>query len=158
MPLVGAEQQVMQNYFIGLSVFLAFAYLNPDFEVRLFLVWPVAVKWLAMITGVFIAGAIIAGPMASKLAAAAAVANFFVFFTADIIRRFRGARRRAVARMEAAALAEEPFHRCNACGATDKSDPALEFRYCPDCAGTPCYCEKHIFDHEHITEQAGRDV
>lgn len=154
MPLVGGGGGAMANYFIGLSVFLAFAYLHPNFEILLFLVWPVKVKWLAMISGFFLGGAILAGAAPQKLAALAAIANFLIFFTGDIVRRLRGARRRAVAEMESAAAAEEPFHRCQTCGATDKSDPDLEFRYCATCTGAPCFCEHHIFDHEHVTEQS----
>lgn len=155
MPLLGGVG-MMDNHFIGLSVFLAFAWLYPDFQFLLFFIIPVKVKWLALISWVFIIGTIVVGDLPTKLAASASVANFLIFFTPDIIRRLRGARRRSVARMEAARAAAEPFHRCDACGATDKSDPDLEFRYCPTCVGAPCYCEKHIFDHEHVTEDAGQ--
>src|ERR1035437_2113710 len=35
------------NTFIAGSVFLAFAWLNPDFEILLFFILPVKIKWLA---------------------------------------------------------------------------------------------------------------
>src|ERR1043165_464844 len=38
------------NMFILGSVFLAFAYLNPDFEMILFFILPVKIKWLAFIS------------------------------------------------------------------------------------------------------------
>lgn len=151
MPVVGGGSGVMDNYFIGASVFLAFAYLYPNFEILLFLVWPVKVKWLALLSGFFMAGAVLAGPIPAKLAALAAVANFLIFFTPDIFRRLRGARRQSVRRMEAAAQAEQAMHCCRECGATEKTNPELEFRYCGSCAGAPCFCEHHIFNHEHVT-------
>src|ERR1039458_1082074 len=40
------------NLFVAGSVFLAFAYLNPDFELVLFFILPVKVKWLALLTWV----------------------------------------------------------------------------------------------------------
>jgi hypothetical protein len=38
------------NIFIAGSVFLAFAFLYPDFEILIFFILPVKVKWLALIT------------------------------------------------------------------------------------------------------------
>ncbi|MEX2671766.1 MAG: hypothetical protein WD294_06615 [Phycisphaeraceae bacterium] len=152
LPLFG-DPGLVTNHFLGLSVFLAFAYLNPNFTILLFFIIPVKVKWLALISWVFVGAAVLAGPMGAKLAAVASVANFLIFFSASIVRSLRGKRRESVRRMEAAAAAEEPFHRCTSCGATDKSDPDLEFRYCPTCAGSLCYCEHHIFDHEHVREE-----
>jgi len=43
-------------------------------------------------------------------------------------------------------------HKCTVCGRTDTQFPDLEFRYCSRCAGYHCYCQDHIFDHEHFTE------
>lgn len=158
LPLVGGDG-MMGNGFIALSVFLAFAYLYPRFILRIFLVWPVQVRWLALIAWVFIGITVAVGPVAAKLAAAASVANFLIFFGAEIVRRLRGARRRALARMEAIERAEQPFHECQTCGANDKSHPDLEFRYCDACAGSPCYCEHHIFDHPHVgSEEKGTEA
>lgn len=42
--------------------------------------------------------------------------------------------------------------RCTVCGRTELSNPGLEFRYCSKCAGYRCYCEDHIQNHAHITE------
>ncbi|TGL63577.1 hypothetical protein [Leptospira sarikeiensis] len=39
-------------------------------------------------------------------------------------------------------------HRCYVCGATEVSDPLLEFRYCVDCEDKE-YCEKHLHTHAH---------
>ena len=44
-------------------------------------------------------------------------------------------------------------HRCSVCGRTDVSHPELEFRYCSRCHGYHCYCQDHISNHEHITEE-----
>ena len=38
------------NVFLQGSVFLAFAYLYPDFEMYLFFILPVKIKWLALVT------------------------------------------------------------------------------------------------------------
>ena len=43
-------------------------------------------------------------------------------------------------------------HKCAVCGRTDTDYPDLEFRYCSRCAGYHCFCQDHIFNHEHFTE------
>src|SRR4029077_2272748 len=43
------------NGYITGSIFLAFAYLFPDFQILLFFILPVKVKWLALITWLFFA-------------------------------------------------------------------------------------------------------
>ena len=44
-------------------------------------------------------------------------------------------------------------HKCAVCGRTDTENPDLEFRYCSRCAGYHCFCQDHIFSHEHFTEE-----
>lgn len=147
-----SPEQATINGFLGLSVFLAFAAINPEFEIRLFLVLPVKVKWLAYISWGLIGATVLFGSTASAIAALASVANWFVFFGPELARRARN--KRAVAAKVAASRKPVPFHTCRICGRTDLSDPGLEFRYCDRCAGAPCYCMDHLRDHEHITTPA----
>ena len=55
----------------------------------------------------------------------------------------------SMARARAADDARVPMHVCQICGVTEKSNPQMEFRYCPLCKGTPAYCIDHINNHEH---------
>ncbi|MFP4222781.1 MAG: rhomboid family intramembrane serine protease [Phycisphaeraceae bacterium] len=144
------------NVFIATSVFFAFAYLYPDFQLMLFLIVPVKVKWLAVFTAVMLLMGFLTSDWLTRATIGASVFNFLLFFGPDIFRRLVQGQRRMHRRAEAIAEAEEPFHRCTICGATEKSHPELEFRYCPECEGAPCYCEEHIHDHEHIGERAER--
>lgn len=145
----------VSNLFLGASVFLAFAYLNPNFEMMLFLIVPVRIKWLALLTWAGYAYAIIFDPVPRKLQVLASVANFFLFFGRDLYlsARLKGrAVTKSAARRATARVADEARHRCRICGKTDKTNPELDFRYCSRCAGEQCYCPEHIFNHEHVTE------
>ncbi len=133
----------VDNVFIGMSVFLAFAFLFPDFELNLFFVLPVKVKWLGWLSGAGIAWSVVSGSWPIKLYALASVFNFFLFFGSDIIQIFKSRERRKkhqakMAKIDAE-LKSEPFHKCIVCGATDVTHPDLEFRYrkegaiCSDC-------------------------
>jgi hypothetical protein len=145
----------VSNAFLAGSVFLAFAYLNPNFELALFLILPIRIKWLALFTWLVYAYQLVAGAWPQRLQILAAVGNFFVFFGRDLCLTVRQQRRRTA--REAERVATEIAtggvrHRCRVCGKTDVSNPELDFRYCSKCAGDQCYCPEHIFNHVHVTE------
>jgi hypothetical protein len=141
---------VVTNVFILGSVFLAFAYLNPDFELLIFFILPVKIKWLALIAWIGNIVLFVRGDMATRLQIAAAVATFVLFFGADILRSGRAARRSRAHAAAAKREEAEPRHRCYVCGKTDVSNPELDFRYCSKCAGDQCYCPEHIHNHTHV--------
>jgi len=142
------EEQATVIYLQG-SVFLAFACLYPDFTILVFFILPVKVKWLALLTWIGYAAAFIGGDVMARLLVVASVINFFIFFGRDIL--FRSKVVRDVHRhvKKKAVSGRQPFHTCAACGVTDVSNHTMEFRYCPQCAGTLCYCIEHIAKHEH---------
>ena len=137
------------NQFIDGSVFLAFAFLYPEFIIQIFFILPVRIKWIALITWIFYAGTIILGSWSDKLQVLAAILNFMLFFGQRVFLRARYGMKHMSE--QAAELAEKnkPFHVCAVCGITDKMDRTMEFRYCPDCAGSPGYCINHINNHPH---------
>ena len=142
------------NLFLGGSVFLAFAQLNPDFELLIFFILPVKIKWLALLQWLGYAYMCVVGGWSARLAVLAATGNFLLFFAGDIVERMRSGRRRMA--YQASVFAARPEenearHRCRVCGKTELTHPQLDFRYCSKCAGDQCYCSEHIFNHEHVT-------
>ena len=141
----------VSNIFIGGSVFLAFAWLYPDFTINIFFVLPVKIKWLALLTWLWYGFQLLFGAWPTRLLVLASVCNFLLFFARDLVwmaksgKRRMGWQARQVPRRD-----DTPFHRCTVCGITDKDDPRMDFRYCPDCAGQQCFCPAHIRDHEHV--------
>lgn len=75
--------------YLNLSLFLAFAHLYPNFEVMLFLILPVKVKYMAWLNWALMGFTLIFQALPYKIAAVAAVLNFFVFFGPDIYRTVR---------------------------------------------------------------------
>ncbi len=145
----------VQNGFIGGSIFLAFAYLNPNYVFHLFFILPVKVKWLALLTWLYFGYVMIFGDNVSRLLALASSGNFLIFFASRILADMRGGkrhmegqlRRRATLREAAAA---GPRHRCVVCGKNSDTHPQEDFRYCSKCEGDQCYCEEHLRNHVHI--------
>ncbi len=138
------------NAFILGSVFIAFAYLNPDFELTLFFILPVKIKWLALLAIVLGAYRFAIGSLSIKLQTIAVVTTFLIFFGRDMLSTVRYRQRKMAKAAERAAAEDEPRHRCYVCGKTDKSHPELDFRYCSKCAGDQCYCPEHILNHAHV--------
>jgi len=140
------------NGFLAGTVFLAFAFLNPDFVIYVFFILPVKIKWLALLTWVLYGFSFVTGGWPTRLMVLAATGNFLLFFGRDLVQLARGGRRRMVQQGRAIAArnaAPEPRHTCHVCGKTDLTHPRLDFRYCSKCAGEECYCAEHIFNHVH---------
>jgi len=136
------------NLFIVGSVFLAFAFLYPDFQVYIFFILPVKMKWLALLTWIGYGYQFAVGSWPTRLLVAASIGNFFLFFGKDILRRMKSGNRKMVTKTKDIADAQKAFHRCAVCGITDQSHPSMEFRYCPECGGIG-YCKDHIQNHTH---------
>lgn len=136
------------NVFIGGSVFLAFAFLYPDFVLYIFLILPVKIKWLALLTWIGYAYQVLFGSWSTRLLVLASLSNFLLFFGKDIYWRMKTGKKRMATQVREYSGKKEAFHTCAVCGITDLSHPAMEFRYCPDCGGQG-YCTDHIFNHEH---------
>lgn len=142
------------NAFLGGSVFLAFAFLFPDFQLMLFFILPVKIKWLALLTWIGYGIAFIGGSMMTRLLIVASIANFLLFFWRDILERISLRRRRMTTQIKHFTTAKEPEfrHRCSVCGITEKTHPDEEFRYCSQCSGQHAYCSRHLRDHAHLVD------
>jgi len=142
--------------YLNFSLFFAFASLYPDFEVLVFFILPVKIKWLAVLDALYFVFSIFTSPWPHLLIPVVAVGNYLLFFWQDYIdyfRRQKGYRKRASSFRQGvqAGRAEKKayLHKCCVCGVTDKDDPNLDFRYCSLCTGYKCYCSNHLFTHEH---------
>jgi hypothetical protein len=141
--------------FLQGSVFLAFAFLFPDFQLMLFFILPVKIKWLALLQWLGYFYVLAFGAATDQLVVAAAICNFLLFFGKDIFLRVRAGRRHMAqqAQQIKARKGPPPFHCCRICGITDQSHPDMDFRYCSKCAGGCCYCAEHLRNHEHVVDK-----
>lgn len=69
---------------LNLSLFLAFARLYPNYEILVFLLLPVKVKYLGWINWAIIAFSLIFNPITMKLAALASIINYLIFFSSGL--------------------------------------------------------------------------
>lgn len=145
------------SYFIYLSLFLGFATIYPDYEILLFLILPIKIKYLAMISGGLMLYNLAMAPLFMKIAIALTIGNYLLFFSQDAISTIRHNRRqhaRATAFEKAVTRNEEYRHKCSVCGITDVSNPEAQFRYCtcPKCGEDgKAFCLQHLKEHKQST-------
>ena len=165
-PVVGIENIMtimslyISTYYINMSIFLAFALTFPDSIVLLMFIFPVQMKWLGIIDGLYLVYAFLTGNAFTRIAIGASLLNFIIFFF--IVRRRKlGSPRQ---RMQRAARSREfrdtvrrettprgvSKHKCAICGRTDITNPELQFRFCSKCNGNYEYCNEHLFNHKHV--------
>ena len=77
------------NYYLNMSLFLAFAILNPDFELYLFFIIPIKMKWLALLDGVLLGMSFVGSNWAGRIALLAALVNLLVFFAPQFMDRVK---------------------------------------------------------------------
>lgn len=132
------------NAMLHASLFFAFAWFYPDEVIYIFFILPMKIKWLAWIFAAFLILGFVTGTNSYRAALLAAFSNYFVFFGPELFHQARqrkdvAARRR---RFEVQTRSDsEPLHKCAMCGATELSNPDLEFRVSRD--GEE-YCLPHL--------------
>jgi len=114
------------------SLFFAFARFYPDLVIYFAYILPMKVKWIAWFSAAVLLLQIVVGSTQFRAAAICAMANYLIFFGPGIVRDARQRRdvteRRRRFEMQTREAEAEALHRCAICGATEVTDPNLEFR------------------------------
>lgn len=144
-----SPQLALSSFYLDSSLFLAFAWLYPDFQLLIFFIIPVKAKYIALITWIFYLLTLAQGSWEQRLVVLAAVSNFVIFFGRDVWNRMWSGRARMERNFAVVRKDTKPFHRCQTCGITDKDNPQMEFRFCSKCQGDFEYCTDHLGTHDH---------
>lgn len=139
--------------YLNLSLFLAFAYVYPNFEILLFFFLPVKVKYLSYITWLYLLYSFFTVNFNMKVAIIISLANFFLYFYKDIFNKISNKGHVINNKRNFTVVSKSKnIHKCTICGKTELDDPKIEFRYCSKCAGNHEYCSEHLINHDHIKE------
>jgi hypothetical protein len=129
------------NTFLNLSLFFAFATISPNYEIFLFFILRVRVKYIAWVLAGLFALQFVVLPAPAKMAMAASLANYLVFFLPGLIKDWRTRRTDGLRLAKFRSTEEVTMHRCGTCGRTEASHPELDFRVAAD--GEE-YCTEHL--------------
>jgi len=117
------------NFFLSLSLFLAVATLAPNFEILLFLILPVKMKWVALFSLLLPFLYLVFGPLSAKMMVVMCLGNYLLFFGPSFLRNRMDQRQTANRRARfQSAKTSEALHHCETCDATEISHPDTEFR------------------------------
>jgi hypothetical protein len=132
------------NRMLFTTIFFAFAFFYPEEVIYLFFILPVKIKWLAWVYSGFLILGFLVGTMSYRLGLIVALSNYFIFFGPQMLHHFRHRHEVSTRRKRFDAEShggDETLHKCATCGATEQSDPNLEFRVARD--GEE-YCLQHL--------------
>ncbi len=82
------------SYYVNLSMFLAVAILYPTMQVNFYGIFPIRMKWLALIDLLFLLPGMINGTWGERIAIIVSLANVALFFYDRFIRGIKEAKRR----------------------------------------------------------------
>lgn len=139
------------NLYLNLSLFLAFATIFPDFEIRLFFLIPIKVKWLALIDAGYLVLSFIQGGIGTRAAIIAALANYFLFFAGHLVALLKG--RRLLVRQAARRAEQRPEVRdvdtrtCAICGVKQEDGADIRVCSCEKCGKPRDLCLEHARNH-----------
>ena len=136
--------------FLQGSIFLAFATYFPRFELRLFFILPVQVRWLAYLQALGYGITIVAAEWNYKLMTIAALGNYIIFLLATALDESDGKEaKNSVGSQASQSESESATPHMRSCGLNSNQQPDMDFRYCSQCGGEHAYCSEHIRNHEH---------
>jgi membrane associated rhomboid family serine protease len=150
------------NIWLNTSLFFAFATIFPDYEILLFFIIPIRVKWLALLTAAGVGYYVVIGDNGMRAAIAVALVNYFLFFGMHLLALAKGQRlqmKQAVRRTAMRAdrpRDEEPEDPrvkakgrvCAICGKAQEDGADIRVCNCEKCGGVPReLCLEHARSH-----------
>lgn len=135
------------NGYLYASIFLAFAYLFPDYQLYIFFVIPVKVKWLALLMWLGLFASFIFGSISTKVLILISIGNFLLFFGKEISFILISKLHFVSAKSGQIRDSHQAYMKCSVCGATEHDRKI--FYYCHKCVPETCFCEDHLKGHIH---------
>ena len=141
------------NLYLNTTLFFAFATLFPDYQLTLYLIIPVRVKWLALLSlGALVLEAVF-GSWGHRAGILAAMSSYFVFFGGTLVQklRARGARVSGGA-VELGRSSSKPVEKvsvraCSSCGSLESEGADIRVCSCEKCGIPTLFCLEHARKH-----------
>ena len=144
------------NFWLNTSLFFAFATIFPNYEILLFFIIPIRVKWLALATVALLGWVLIDGDNGTRLAIAVAFANYLLFFGGHLLALARGqqlqfsqAARRSKFRPPPREVERERADEraCAICGKKQSEGADIRVCSCEKCGSPRELCLEHARNH-----------
>lgn len=140
------------NLYLNTSLFLAFATLFPNQQVTLYLLIPVRVKWLALLSLGLLGFSFVTGSWGTRAGILAALANYLLFFGPTLVALARA--RKTVTASEGRRVSMRPApepvaapRACGTCGVTAADGADIRVCSCAKCGVPTTFCLEHARNH-----------
>jgi hypothetical protein len=137
------------NYWLNLSLMLAFGTLFPDEEIWFFFIG-IPAKWLAMLDAVYMVYGFVTGDWAQRAGIVAAMSGYLLFFSGtlfDVLRRRNLVVRQAARRAALGPTPDVAPRVCAMCGASQAEGADIRVCSCAKCGGPRSLCLQHARNH-----------
>jgi membrane associated rhomboid family serine protease len=145
--LTSSEQK---NYWLNLSLMLAFGTLFPDEEIYFFFVG-IPAKWLALVDAGYMVLGLVRGDWPERAAILASTSAYFLFFSGTLLALLRSRNlqvRQAARRASMGPPAKAESGRvCAICGARQDDGADIRVCTCAKCGGPRSLCLEHARNH-----------
>jgi membrane associated rhomboid family serine protease len=142
------------NFWLNTSLFFAFATIFPTYEILIFFIIPIRVKWLALLTLALVGYYFVVGDVGAKAAIAVSFINYLLFFTGHLVGLARGqklqmrqAARRTAFRPEPVREEKVSSRACAICGVRQDDGADIRVCSCEKCGGPRELCLEHARSH-----------
>lgn len=151
--LFGAQGATLSGVYRRIGV-LGVCHAQPEFQIVVFFILPVKIKWLALLTWSTYGFLLLFGDWLTRMLILASISNYLVFFGRDIALRMRSGRWRMERQAREFSRRNETAHRCVLCGVTEKERPDMTFRYCTQMRRNALLLPRtHQKNHEHVPQE-----
>jgi hypothetical protein len=140
----GQSDGNVSPFYLNTSLFFAFATVFPNVQVYVMMIFPVRIKWLALVSLALLLLVVLMGDWLEKIAITSSLLNYIVFFFPSAVSGARQRKQVRGRRMKFTAdsvRSDEPLHQCVVCKRTERDDADLEFRVS---ANGEEYCLEHL--------------
>jgi hypothetical protein len=139
------------NWALNLSLLFAFATVLPDYEIFLFFILRVKIKWLALLSAAFVVFEAVVGTWPARAALLAAFGNYLLFFSSHLwtLARGQGVQMRQRQRREAArpSTTLTGGRSCAMCGKKEADGADIRVCTCERFGGPKTLCLEHARNH-----------
>jgi membrane associated rhomboid family serine protease len=140
------------NFWLNLSLMLAFGTLFPDVEFSFYFLFPIKAKWFAIVDAAYVAYSLATGDASTRAAILAALSGYFILCGGSLNAMLRGRNLQVRQAARRASLAPAPSsatgtRTCAICGASEADGTDIRVCSCAKCAEPRTLCLAHARSH-----------
>ncbi len=135
-------------YSIYTSIFIAFAFIHPNYVIHLYAILPIKAKYIGFFSWLYILyNIVIDDRLDAKLQFGIIATSFFIFFGKSLYYKIKYKQRKITNEKVFQMAKTQARHKCSVCNRTNITDPEMQFKYSVTANNeTICFCDEHYLN------------